>query len=290
MNIKELFKDSLSYPIQEIDKLLTLGVLFFFDAILSLLPSITMILNQNLATQILYSFSNITRIIIIIIAWGYLLDIIKNTVEDISANIPTNNLNDISNNILIDSNEIPSINIFKNLVGGIKVGIVSIIYYIIPIALTIIISYISGTFNFIIKLVYSYIYFDLRIMTNDFLSFDLGNILLTLIVAIILFTLMSLILAMAIAILANTNNIKSALNIKKIFSEISKIKWLNYISYSIIFVLILAIVLIISLVISIISFIGLIILFLLVIPSIIMFSGRTLGLIYKKSKNNIEDI
>lgn len=309
MNTKKLFKDSLSYPIQDIDKLLTLGVLFFFDAILSLLPSIAMALNQNLATQTLYFFSNIVGIIIIIIAGGYLLDIIKNTIEDTptiisdnnssnistnisdnnSTNISTNNSNDIANNILIDSKKIPSINIFKNLVGGIKVGIVSIIYYIIPITLTIIIAYINGTFNFITKLLYSYMYFSPEIIANDLLSFDLGNILLTLIITVILFTLMSLILSIAIARLANTNSIKSALNIKKIFSDISKIDWLSYIVYYIVFVLILCIILIISLIISVIPFLGFILLFLLVIPFIIMFFGRTIGLIYKKSNNNTDN-
>jgi hypothetical protein len=277
MNIKELFKDSLSYPTQDIDKLLALGVLFFFDAILSLFPSITIALNQFLATQILYFFSNIVGIIVMILAGGYLLDIIKCTLENTEKD--SNKIPQIPS---IPS--IPSLNIVKNLLGGIKIGIVSIIYYIIPIVLTIIISYLNGTFNFITKLIYSYMYLGPEIIASDFFLSNLGNILLILIVAVILFILMSLVFVIAIARLADTNSIKSALNIKQIFSDISKIKWLNYIIYSIIFVLILVIILIISVVISVIPFLGLILLFLVVMPFITMFLGRTLGLVYKKSK------
>ncbi|RBQ22389.1 hypothetical protein ALNOE001_21360 [Candidatus Methanobinarius endosymbioticus] len=288
MNIKEMFHDSLSYPIKDIDKLLTLGVLFFFDAILSLLPSITVALNQTIATQILYFLSNIVGIIIMIIAGGYLLSIIKNTIQN-NNSINKDSVEDKTSPKNEKSHEIPSIKITKNLFNGIKIAIVSILYYTISMILTIILAYLNGTVNFILRLVYSYMYFGPEITANSLLYFDTGNILITLIIGNILFLITSLILVIALARLADTGSVKSALSIKKVFSDISKIKLLNYISYSIIFVLILVIISIIAGSIVVIPFIGIIILFLLIMPFIIMFFGRTLGLIYKKSKINMEN-
>jgi uncharacterized protein DUF4013 len=267
MNIKELFQDSLSYPIKDIDKLLTLGVLFFFDALVSLLPSITMALNQNIATKILYFISNIIGILIIFVAIGYSLSLVKDTINN--------------------SNEIPSLNIVKNVIDGIKVVIVSIMYLILPIVIILVISYLIGIYDFIIQNIINYFYFGSGILLNGssyLLSSTYQNIIILTIISLVLLLIVSVILSIAIARLANTNSLKYALNIKGVLSDISKIGWMNYLSYYVVFILILVLILTVTTVISIIPFIGILMLFLLILPFIFLFSGRFLGMVYRKSE------
>ena len=263
MNILELYKDSLSYPTKDIDKLLTLGVLFFLDGIISLLPSLTIALNQILVTQILYFISNLVGFIVIIIAIGYAGSIAKNT---------------------ITNSDMPSIEIIKNIIDGLKLIIISIIYYIVPFSLTLLIAYFAGVLNGLIDLSLIYLNYGPEVMSYidhlSHLTFNIGIMINIVIIGIILFFLATLILPVAIARFADTNTIKSSLNFKEIFEDISRITWKKYLINLVLFPVILVIILIIALVVLIIPFIGVIIFFLALLPFLVIFSPRTLGLIY----------
>jgi len=269
VNVLELYKDSLSYPTKDIDKFLTLGVLFFLDGIVSLLPSIAIALNQNLATQILYFISNIVGFIVIIIAIGYAFSIAKNTIFD---------------------SPMPSIEIIKNIIDGIKVSIISIIYYTIPFSVTLIIAYFSGVLNGVIDLSLIYLNYGPEVMSHiDHLSpldFNMDILISVVVIGFILFLLATLFLPVAIARFAETNTVKSSLNFKGILEDISKITWNKYLIRLIFFPIILMIVFIISLVVLIIPFIGVILFFLTFSPFITIFSSRTLGLTYREKEND----
>jgi len=268
MKILELYKDSLAYPSKDIDKLLTLGVLFFLDGIISLLPSVTIALNQILATQILYFISNIAGIIVILIAIGYTISIVKNT---------------------IISSTMPSIKLIRNIMDGIKIFIISIVYYIIPSAIILVIAYFTGVLNGLVELSLIYLNYGPEVVSHiphlSSLTFNMDLIISIILIATFIFILATLILIIAIARFAETNSMKSSLNIKEVINDISKISWRKYLISVILFFIILLAILIITVVISIIPFVGLVIFFLALLPFIVIFSGRTFGLIYRERKD-----
>jgi len=265
MSIIELFKDSLSYPTKDIDKLLTLGVLFLFEGILSLLPSLTAALNQEFLTQILYFISNIVGILVIFISFGYIVSIIKYT---------------IYRNV-----DIPSLEIIKNFSNGTKVFLIFIVYYIIPLVITLLFAYILGAFDIILELIRSFFYFSPEISFYSYsMVLNIPNIVLLPIVAIILSIVSTLFFVIAVARFADFGSIKHALNFKAVILDIEKILWINYIVLSIILAVILMVILFFTLIISIVPFFGFILLFLVILPFLSIFYGRTVGLIYKKSK------
>jgi hypothetical protein len=265
MKTIELFKDSLSYSSKDVDKLLTLGVLFFFDAIISLLPSLTTALGYDLLTQILYFISNIIGIFIVLIAIGYLVSIIKGTID---GNV-----------------DIPLIRIIKNLSDGIKVFIISIAYYLIPAIVVLIVSYLIGVYNIISQIFVSFFYFGIEASIPSYSMVEnIPNFVIISIIATILLIISTLFLVIAIARFADSGNIKDGLNFKLVFSDIVKISWGKYILLLLILFFILFFILFVGFIISIIPFLGMIILFLVILPFIVIFYGRSIGLVYKKSK------
>ena len=267
MKILDIYKDSLSYPNKDIDKLLTLGVLFFLDGIISLLPSVTIALNQNLASQILYFISNIFGIIVFFIVIGYGVSIIKNTITD---------------------SNMPSIKIIKNFINGIKIFIISIIYYILPSAITLILAYFSGVLNGAIQVALIYLNYGPEVISHishlTSLDFNMDIAIIIAIIGFILFVLTTLFLFIAIARFAYTNKIKSSFYFKEIINDINNITWKKYLISDILFLIILIVLMIIATISIVIPFIGFIIFFLAILPFVTIFSGRTFGLIYKEGK------
>ncbi|MBZ9570282.1 DUF4013 domain-containing protein [Methanobrevibacter sp. TMH8] len=280
MEISELFSESLTYPTKDIDKLLTLGVLFFIDGLLSLSPSITIALNQILATKILYFISNIFGIVVFLIVLGYILSIVRDTITNLDVSL-------INSEESYNSN-IPSINIIKNIIDGIKILFISIIYYIVPLAITLIIAYFTGALNGLTKLLAIYLNYGPETMSNIIQLSNISlntNILISLaVIGAILFILTTLFLIIAIARLADTNSIKSVFNFKEIIKDINEISWKNYLIIAILLLIISFVILIIGAVVSVIPFIGLIIFFLAILPFITIFYGRIIGLIYREVK------
>lgn len=267
MTVIRLFQDSLSYPINDIDKLLTLGVLFFFDAIFSLLPSITIALSQDFLTPILYFISNLIGFIIFIIAIGYITFIIKDTVD--------NKL------------DFPHLNLIKNFSKGIKVFFISIIYYIVPIVITILFSYIIGAYAIISEIITSFFSFGYETSIPTYsMVLSVHNIILVPIVAVILFIISTIFLIIAISRFSYYGDMKFALDLKAVIYDIGNITWKYYLISLIILCVILILILSIVIVIAVIPFFGFIILFLIILPFITIFWGRSVGLIYRKSKIN----
>ena len=268
MNILELYKDSLFYPTKDIDKLLTLGVLFFLDGIISLLPSVTIALNQILATQILYFVSNLVGFIVIIIAIGYVCSIAKNTIVNL---------------------DMPAIEIIKNFTNGIKVMLISIIYYIVPFSITFIIAYFTGVLGGIIDLSLIYLNYGPEVVSYmdhlSHLNFNVDIMINIAIFGFILFLLVTLILPVAIMRFVDTNTMKSSLNFKEILEDISKITWKKYLIRLVFFPIVFMAILIVASVVLIIPFLGVIIFFLVALPFITIFSARTIGLIYVERKS-----
>lgn len=264
MNIKSIFKDSLTYPTHDWDKLLTLGVLFFIVGLLSLFPSIGIALNNTILTQVLTIIGYIVSLVMSLIAMGYVLFIIRDTING--------------------SNKIPDLSLLKNLFGGIKIFFVAIIYYLIPSIIAILIAMGTGVINDIGRFILIYSTYGPDAVIPSSILANSGDIILVIIfIWIILMLIFTLFLAIAISRMAKTSSIKSAFELSKIYSDIFKIGWVNYLLIAILYLFLLAIFFLISMVISIIPFIGVIVVFLVLIPFFTLFSSRVLGLIYKKT-------
>jgi len=267
MDVLKLFKDSLKYPIKDWNKYYILGILFIITGLGSVyqtskenlyLPltqtnvSSDLVLNTVFEQQFLqaggiYTLFALLSIIISIFIAGYALSIIRKTID----------LED----------EIPDFSWKKNMVDGLKVYILEIVYYLIPIIIIII-----GLFT------------PLSVLTW------IGSIL-TLIV--------SFLIPIATARLAETDKLAEAINIKKVVNKLDEIGWENYLMWILVligvFIIISIIMVILGFIIGLIGSIEGVILFVpatiiitelfLFGPYIQMFTSRTLGLIYIEAKN-----
>lgn len=265
MDIIELFKDSLAYPLKDADKILFLGVLFIIGGLLTIIPGIFNIaLNQFLVTRIAAIAMGIILFIVVAIVSGYGMSIIRKT--------------------LFNPEKVPSINLVKNLVSGLKLAVLSVIYYLIPVAISLVVSYFTGSFNFITKA----IYYSFQIFFNSNITPSIATpahgMPLVFIIWFFLSAIFTLLLIVAISRLAETDSLKAALKIDEVFKDIEKIGIGNYIVWAVLYLIIGIVISIFSFIILLIPIIGILVYFLVIIPYIIMFSARTVGLLYNESK------
>ncbi|MDR2966878.1 MAG: DUF4013 domain-containing protein [Methanobacteriaceae archaeon] len=266
MKIVKLFDDSLTYPIREWKKLIILGILFVVMNIFNILPIFWIGIHRNLPIDILNIISLILLLIIILIISGYTLSITRNTINNLERNIP----------------ELDWVN---NIIDGIKVVVLTIVYYIIPVIVTLITFYIVGAFDFINQIISNYAVYGSINQTLE--SITIGNdlnILIVLILALILYILFSLLFLVAKAVLAETKSLATAVNMIDVFKKIGQIKWKNYIVWVILFTVISSFINLVIGIIVFIPFIGVIFVSLIVNPYVEIFSARALGLIYNESK------
>jgi len=265
MEIVELFKDSLSYPTKQWDKLIILGVLFLIMGIFAILKAFGLILSQYVAADILLIISFIISFIISLIIYGYTLSIVRKTVNN--------------------EGDLPEFNWGKNFVDGVKVLVLYIVYYIIPAIITLIVIYATGAFNYLYQLfaIYS-LNGSLNTVPESLLTSAGVSFLTVFLIAAILFIIFSLLFLVAKAVLADTESLGAAVNMGDVFKKIGEISWGNYILWAILYAIIIIILSFIFNFISAIPIIGIIIAFLIISPYIEIFAARALGLVYNESK------
>ncbi|KZX17239.1 hypothetical protein MBCUT_02860 [Methanobrevibacter cuticularis] len=270
MNIVELFKDSLTYPTKNWNRLLILGVLVILSAIFYVLEAVLntagLSVIQSIGLNIVIIISAILALVLGFIISGYEVSIIRKTIE-----------NSVS--------EIPAFEWVNNIVDGIKVLILHIVYYIIPVAVILVLAFVLNIFGSLAIISANIIENNGIITLSDaFLASFGASILGILIVAIILFIIFSILLIVAIARLAETNSLGKASNFIEVFKKISQIGWGNFIVWLIGLILISIVIGIIMSFIMIIPIVGVIIAYLFFVPYTIIFSSRAIGLIYNESK------
>lgn len=263
MNIIQIFEDSFKYPLRNINNLGIFGILIFLTIVgYFILNIIGVIQNSELLMQILKVILNLALLFVSFIVSGYILEIVKRNINGIE--------------------EIPSLKIVKNLITGIKIAAVSVVYYLIPLAITIMASYFTGALNYIVKIIsYSVMNgFTLNIPV-DILSGVGTGLASTSIIWFILSFITTLFLIIGIGKLAETGNIVEAINIKNIYQELMRIGPGNYIISLVIYGIISVIFLFISFIFLLIPFLGIAVVLILFYPYFLIFSGRILGLVYK---------
>lgn len=265
MEVIKLFKEALTYPTKDLNKILIFGVLFLITGIVSILQAFGVTLGNDSVSSIISIILGIISIIATLIIYGYGLDITRKT-------------------IALES-EIPDFNWAKDIVDGIKLLIVEIVYYIIPVIITVIVAYVTGAFNYLIQIIsYSMLYGSANAIPQSVLSSALTSFLIVFFVGAILFIIFTLLVVIAIGKLAETGSLGAAINMKDIFNKIGEIGWGNYIVWMVVYVVIVFVIAIVLGIIQLIPFIGIIIGLLVISPYIQMFSSRALGLIYNESK------
>jgi len=275
MNVVDIFKDSLVYPSKNWGKLLILGLLMLIPAIFAVFPVLALLFGQFLGAAVLGIIAFVIILILYLIIYGYSLSITKETIAG--------------------SEEFPEFEWVKNLIDGIKLFIVSIVYGIIPAAVTLLLAYVTGVFESFSNIMsYTAASYGANMSTAasgtptvppELVANLWGSLAIVAIVGIILFILFGLLLNIAIARLAETDSFVAAFSFGEIFDDIGKIGWGDYIIWTILLIIIAFLFGILTGLVQMIPVIGSIIAALVIAPYILIFERRALGLIYNESKN-----
>lgn len=185
----------------------------------------------------------IIGLIFTILVAGYTINVIKNAIDG--------------------SSEIPGLDFANNFVDGIKVTIIAIIYFIIPIIITLILLVMFGAIG-------------------AGLDQIVGSLGIWAVLAIILFIVFAIFELIAEARFAVSRNIGDALNIGAVIEDIKRIGVSKVIGYVIILVILVLVVTVVVDLLDIIPYVGVIIASIILGGFTTLFSGYSLGLLYKE--------
>lgn len=257
MDIGDILKDSIKYPFSDIKTLLIIGVFFL---VITLCQSAGA-LADNAALGII---GTIVAFIITLFVMGYSLDIIKFGID----------LED----------DMPALDFAKNFKNGVKLLLVSIIYYIVPIIISIILSIIVGGVAFS-KLA------DFQ-LTNSTTPVEVFNVMFTpdvvatfaivFIISVIVFIIFALLALMGLARLAQSGSIDEAISFKQSYYDLKEIGIGKTLACLILLFIILFVFMIIVGLISLIPYVGFIIGALIGNPIMLFIQYRAYGLLYSE--------
>lgn len=254
MEISRLFKDSLKYPTQNLQILVVFGILIILANLKSLYESFGGANNYTLM-----AIFGIISLILGLIVSGYMLSVIRNAIEG--------------------SDIVPQFQWKNNFVMGIKSFILDIVYAIIPVIIVLIVLFATGSFDSMGSLI-SYYQVNNTAMFNAAAQNMAPAILITAVVAIILFIIFGILCTVAQCRLAASGSIGDGLKIKEVVNDLSDIGIGSFIIWAIVLYIILVIISIVYSVVAFIPFIGFIISLLLISPYMAIFTARATGLMY----------
>lgn len=272
MEITEIIKEAFIFPSNDLAKLAVYIALGFVTAILTILGIVFFAI--GLSDSIIFAFIGVILFIAALavgfILSGYQLSIIKSGIDR-------------------DEN-VPSFQWKENLITGIKYLVVCIVYFIIPAIVVLIVGGITNLYGLSSEVFYKMMYASINAPANATVVAEkivpqstlvgLGNaMIITGIVAFVLFLIFMFIQTMGESRLANTGSLGDALNIPEAFKDIGRIGWGKVIAVVILIFLVTAVInIIISGLNSYISGIGII--SIVVTPYLMFFAARATGLLY----------
>lgn len=122
MKIEKLFKDCVFYPLKDWKKLLILGLLLILPVFIDSIFSWGMEYNEHI--WLLFPLYLVLIFLSVLIFTGYNFSIIQSTIYD--------------------EDFLPSFEIRENIVDGIKVVCIGLIYYLIPFLIVLFLGFITG--------------------------------------------------------------------------------------------------------------------------------------------------
>ncbi|WP_455645590.1 DUF4013 domain-containing protein, partial [Methanosphaera sp.] len=135
---------------------------------------------------------------------------------------------DVMRSAMNKSDDIPQFDLRRNFIEGIKSLIVTIIYYIIPVLVSVLIACILGSGDVISQLIWTY-ELDFSQIPASVLTGSGIDILIPIIVFVILLIFSILFEVTSQGILVQTGSIRDAINVREVYSRIKTIGWSNYI-------------------------------------------------------------
>lgn len=238
MSLSEIITDSVKYPFNDLTK-------FFIVGIIALLAGMTGVFQSfDVDGFALIVIASVVSLVFALILSGYSLSVINNGIRR--------------------SDEIPDIDFVKNFIDGIKVLIIELVYFIIPIIITFILAFITGAIG----------------NGLDHLAAGLG---VGLIISIIIFIIFSLFEVIAVARFAKTEEFGDAFNFSEIFEDMKRIGIAKIIALVIIAFIIIVIATLIATLVAIVPFIGIIISQIIIGAFTVLFSYRAIGLLYAEA-------
>ena len=264
MNLREIIVDAIKYPISDPRKFLIFCVLIILMSLSTVLPSYG--LKDGTVTLIL----TLVTLIVSFVVLGYSVDVIKGGTEG--------------------DDTLPDYDYVKQFVLGIKALILDIIYFIIPAVIVLIVASATGLFTSFTKIVYV----SIEAMANDANNLTMimqaipkstmatftNALTITLIVAVILFIIFSLMSFTALVRFAKSGSGIEGLRFREILRDMRKIGFLKIIVTLIVIYIIAFALLFVMGLIGIIPYIGVFIAMFIGVPFTILFAFRAIGLLY----------
>lgn len=253
MSISSIFNNAFRFPFGSMEKWLVLGILL----ILSVLSSVLISFGIDLGVA-----SIITSIIALIagfIVSGYSLAIVRDTIHGYD--------------------QLPSFDIGENIVDGIKVFILGIVYSIIPFIVFFVLLIVTGAVEAFVQVI------DLTMggattVPSDLALKFVGSLGITLIISLILFIVFSLFSTIAMCRLANTGSFSQGFAFSEIIGDFKRIGVGSFIVWWIVLAIISLVLVLISVFISAVPYIGYVVSILFIYSFIAIFASRATGLIY----------
>ena len=238
MNVGNILSLSFKYPFGDYKNLTIFSALFLLSVIMSV--------GFWIHNDILLKIGFVAVMLLFLIVPGYLISVIKEG--------------------CLESSNIPSLNIVKNIIDTLKLIVLNIVYMIIPILVFLALTFGTGL---------SSVFTTGSIPLNFFSSLSI-----TLIISFIVFLIFTLISYVAMARFAYYGKLVGALNFKSVFGDIKKIGVLRLIGWYLLMAIILGIIGRVSLLLLLVPYIGIIIYMCLVTPIISLIFYYSIGLLY----------
>ena len=205
MNLREIIMDAIKYPISDPQKFLIFCVLIILMSLSTVIPSYGF---KNSTLDIILT---LVTLIVSFVVLGYSIDVIKGGTEV--------------------SDTLPDFDYVKQFVIGIKALILDIIYFIIPAVIVIIVASASGLFTSFTKIIYA----STEAIANNATNLNMimaaipksamnsftNALTVTLIVAIILFIIFSLMSFTGLVRFAKTGSGTEGLRFREILKDMS---------------------------------------------------------------------
>ena len=271
MEIIEIIKDALVFPSENVGTLLIFVVLSILATAFSTIGVLVYALGVVNAEFFLWG--GLAAVIAMVIGWvmsGYLISVIKSGIE----------LDD----------EVPEFEWWENFTTGFNNFIVSIVYFVIPAFIVVVVGYLTNVFGNIMLVATEitsqtqnvYLGASTAIAADAIAQAFVNlavSLAVTLTVAFILFVIFSFLQTMAEARLANTGSLGEALNVFEAAKDIKRIGVGKVISVILLIIIVAGVIhVILSAIFSILPILS--ILSIVVTPYLLLFTQRAVGLLY----------
>ena len=264
MNLREIITDAIKYPISDTRKFLIFCVLIILMNLSTIIPS------YGIKNSTLDIILTLVTLIVSFVVLGYSVEVIKGGTEG--------------------ADTLPDFDYVKQFVMGIKAMILDIIYFIIPAVITLIVASATGLFTSFTKIVYASID-AINKGATDFtaimaavpkstMSAFTNALTVTLIIAIILFVLFSLMSFASRVRFAKSGSATEGLRFREILKDMSKVGFLKIIVTLVVIYIIAFVLSIVIGVIGLIPYIGVFISIFVGVPFILLFGYRAIGLLF----------